>query len=204
MKPMESLYLNITDRCNLNCLHCFNRTYHTLQDMDYDTIMRVVQQFVEMDGKELYLSGGEPFVHGSINEIVEEVCSKYPNLKIYILTNGTLIDENFIAIMRKYQNLFLQISIDGGTAETHDKQRGKGSFEQVIRALNLLSVIEEPDRVMLRMSLSRLNYTGLDDAFQLSLHYNRLITFLFIVKMGNAKLNWEDLLSGYSFERNVQ
>ena len=84
--------------------------------------------------KEYYFTGGEPFLHPDLFELIEATLKQGP---LTILTNGILISENRarklaeIAQSSEY-TLDLRISLDGLTPEENDEIRGKGSFNKII------------------------------------------------------------------------
>lgn len=99
--------------------------------------------------KYLLLSGGEPLLHPDFREIYGYASSS--NLKIVILTNGTLI--------HKYIDIFngdtiIQISLDGNR-EHHDWLRGRGTYDKAINSIKLLK--EHGYRVIIKSVLHRYN-----------------------------------------------
>lgn len=97
---MHLLEIEITSRCNLNCLHCYNRNEPTM-DMDYNSIIELVE-FANINHiKKLILTGGEACLHeefGKILSYLNENRKRLSNIeKIVLQTNG-LID--------KYLNIY--------------------------------------------------------------------------------------------------
>lgn len=131
------LLIEITDRCNLSCKHCYQGESKT-NDLELSKFDRVVNEFEEMGGLRLIVSGGEPLLHpqfGEINQLMRERA-----FRSILLTNGILIDEDFAS-----NNNFneVQVSLDG-TEEGHDYLRGRGSFVKTTEALKLLQEKDIP------------------------------------------------------------
>lgn len=59
---MHILELEITTRCNLNCLHCYNRGYENM-DMPYEQIIKYINFANENSVSTLVISGGEASLH---------------------------------------------------------------------------------------------------------------------------------------------
>ena len=132
--PIPSLrYLEfqITDRCNLRCRHCYiGDGCH--QDLSIRSISKVLDEFEEIQGLRLLLSGGEPLLHPHFWKM-NEMLRDYP-FRSVLLSNGTLITEETARKLRVHE---VQISLDG-TREGHDSIRGEGTFGKAIRAIDEL------------------------------------------------------------------
>jgi len=132
--PIPSLrYLEfqITDRCNLRCLHCYiGEGAH--QDLSFGKMKRVLEEFEEIQGLRLLLSGGEPLLHPrfwDLNNILREY-----GFRSVLLSNGTLITRDVSKKLRVHE---VQISLDG-MKEGHESIRGKGAFEKAVSAIDFL------------------------------------------------------------------
>lgn len=79
-------------------------------------------------------SGGEPLVR---KDDIIKLCEKHNDCEFLAFTNGTLIDEKFADEMLRVQNFVPAISIEGFEEET-DFRRGKGTYQAVIRAMEIL------------------------------------------------------------------
>jgi sulfatase maturation enzyme AslB (radical SAM superfamily) len=141
MVHKKTLYLVVTEKCNLSCDYCLYKKKDTI--ISLDTAMKGVGLFLDFNRdekitKEIYLFGGEPLLYPSLTKkILLEMCTKYPDLinkgvlKIKILTNGALLNRNFYDFMIKLTNQFTSpfleftISFDG-SIKTQDLHRGCG------------------------------------------------------------------------------
>jgi len=132
--PIPSLrYLEfqITDRCNLRCLHCYigDGFY---RDLPLEKIFKVLWEFEEIQGLRLLLSGGEPLLHPHFWEI-NEVLRDY-KFRSVLLSNGTLITQEAAKKLRVHE---VQVSLDG-MKEGHESIRGEGTFDKVLQAIDHL------------------------------------------------------------------
>ena len=84
----------------------------------------------------IILTGGEPMIRDDFIELIDWLKNQYKG-KIFLMTNGTLINN---ANVKKIVNTFSQIdiSIDGIDDETCEKIRGKGVYDKVVKAVQLL------------------------------------------------------------------
>jgi len=84
----------------------------------------------------LILTGGEPMERGDIYELIQY--AHKINLKPVLATCGYLIDEKTIVRLKKAGITALSFSIDGASAETHDRFRGaKGAFDSAVNAAKI-------------------------------------------------------------------
>lgn len=95
---------------------------------------RVITQGKEL-GIYLYmLTGGEPLVR---KKDIIRLCEKHNDCEFHAFTNGTLVDEEFCNEMERVGNLTLSISLEG-YEKVNDGRRGKGVYEKVMHAMDLL------------------------------------------------------------------
>ncbi|MBI5375785.1 MAG: radical SAM protein [Candidatus Schekmanbacteria bacterium] len=128
---LRYLELQITDRCNLACRHCYLGEPKG-KELTIQNIKDVFTQFEELQGLRMIVSGGEPMLHRDFAIINEEI--KGRAFRAILLTNGTIINEE------KARNLNfqeVQISLDG-LEEAHDHLRGKGNFKKAVKAAKIL------------------------------------------------------------------
>lgn len=153
---------HLTERCNLNCSHCYQTGTGTtelslgeIRDM-LDEITDMLQAWTSAYQLEfassLNVTGGEPFLRGDLFEILGEMRSR--GFVVYLLTNGTLVDEEKAARLAALDVKGVQVSIEG-PAEIHDAIRGKGSFAAAGRGISCL--VDAGLHVTLNTTLSAMN-----------------------------------------------
>ncbi|MCD6233154.1 radical SAM protein [bacterium] len=137
--PYRKALLQITERCNLHCAHCFVSAGDYGDMISIRTIRNVViPRLKECRVISVTLTGGEPFVHHEIIEIVRLL--RDANIRVGICTNGTSISQSQIEALAKISNVHLNVSLDGFRPESHGKFRGdKTSFVKTIETIRRLS-----------------------------------------------------------------
>lgn len=141
--PITSLYLYLSDSCNLACKHCWispdfkeNGTGGIFIKPEY--VRSAIKQAKPLGLNSVKLTGGEPLLHPQFKKILTII--REENLSCPIETNGILVDEEmaeFLAIDKRKP--FVSVSIDGSSAKSHEELRGvKGSFEKSINAVKYL------------------------------------------------------------------
>ena len=137
--PMAIL-MDPTSACNLRCVGCWAAEYGHKMNMDYDIMDSIIKQGKKL-GVYFYLySGGEPLVR---KQDIIKLCEAHDDCVFLAFTNGTLIDEKFADDMLRIKNLIPAISIEGFEEET-DARRGKGTYQAVVEAMELLKAKKLP------------------------------------------------------------
>jgi uncharacterized Fe-S cluster-containing radical SAM superfamily protein len=148
LRELRTLWLQVTGTlCNLACRHCFNASGPRepwLPSLEADVVRRAITEAEALGVRELYFTGGEPFLHPEIFALLADALVVAPTT---VLTNGTLIDEaaadRLAAIAAgSLYSLEIRVSLDGATAEDNDVIRGRGSFAQALAAVKRLAARE--------------------------------------------------------------
>jgi hypothetical protein len=143
-RHLGTLWLQITGTwCNLACTHCINASGPRdpwLAPLEADVARAAIREGERLGVKEIYVTGGEPFLHPQILPLLEEALGVAP---VTVLTNGTLITRATaealaaLAAASPY-SLELRVSVDDVEAEGNDRVRGPGAFRRALRAIRLL------------------------------------------------------------------
>jgi AdoMet-dependent heme synthase len=142
---LDTLWIQVAGTlCNLACTHCFvtcgpGEDRHSL--MSRLEVAARVREGLALGVKEFYFTGGEPFLHPHMIEILEDTLSHGP---CTVLTNGTLVTARLAeALWRLEQgtrfSLEIRVSLDGHHAEDHDAFRGSGSFARAVAGARALA-----------------------------------------------------------------
>jgi pyruvate-formate lyase-activating enzyme len=131
-RPVGSrLWLYTNFDCNLHCDYCCVRSSPkvTRRELGLARVQRIVREAAELGVKEIFVTGGEPFLLADIGDILTACSATVPTT---VLTNGMLFVGRRLQTLRSLQSerLTLQISLDSPTPERHDRHRGKGTWEQ--------------------------------------------------------------------------
>ncbi|MGH3428998.1 MAG: radical SAM protein, partial [Mycobacteriales bacterium] len=135
----RNVYLYITERCQLRCEHCYmgERLERALK-MPFDKIAATLKTWRQMGGSKLTILGGEPTLHPQYVDVIRY--AKALGYEHVITTSNGL--EPAIRKFRKMEPedfAYVQISLDGGSADSHDKVRGKGTFDEALRNITELT-----------------------------------------------------------------
>jgi radical SAM protein with 4Fe4S-binding SPASM domain len=126
---------DFTHKCNLNCKHCYSNSGATLdQELTTKEALEVVDQLADAGVTALAFSGGEPLTRKDFFEVARYAADR--GLYISLATNGTLLTKENVQKLKQAKINYVEISIDGATAQTHDAFRGvPGAFEKALAGL---------------------------------------------------------------------
>ena len=134
----ERLWLYVNFHCNLHCDYCCVRSSPTARrrELGLDRIRRIVREAPPLGVRELFVTGGEPFLLDDIDDIVIALVEAAP---VTLLTNGMLFRGPRLAALKRLPraHVTLQISLDSPDAPLHDAHRGRGAWQRAIDGIDV-------------------------------------------------------------------
>jgi radical SAM protein with 4Fe4S-binding SPASM domain len=130
----------MTTACNLNCLHCHTAGGEPRSDeLTTAEAKHLLNELSRVDNfRMMAFTGGEPLMRPDVFDLL--AYSQALGFSNTIATNATMIDDKIAAQMRTHGVVIAAVSLDGFTAETHDKIRGQsGSFERAVQGMRALT-----------------------------------------------------------------
>ena len=125
---------NISDKCNLECRHCFrSNALSIISKEDADTI---INDMGENGVACVALTGGEPLMNPNLMYIIQRLKEK--NIDVEIATNGTLINKKIAKKIYNSGVKKIQISLDGADETSNDMIRGRGAYNNIINGIQIL------------------------------------------------------------------
>ena len=144
LTALDDLWFQISGTlCNLTCSHCFiscGPTNRTFELISLEQVLSTLEESKKLGVKEYYFTGGEPFIHPQMVEVLEATLEIGPAT---VLTNATILKRKHVGALVKAESrstysLEFRVSIDGYSPEMNDPIRGKGSFRRAIIGVKLL------------------------------------------------------------------
>jgi MoaA/NifB/PqqE/SkfB family radical SAM enzyme len=129
--------------CNLRCTHCLNASGPDdpwLAPLDTATARRAIAEAEALGVREIYFTGGEPFLH---REILPLLQTSLAVAATTVLTNGTVMTDALadalaaLARASRY-SLEIRVSLDAPVAEANDRVRGAGTWRRAVRTIQAL------------------------------------------------------------------
>lgn len=136
---LKEVHLDITSKCNLSCLHCYQEPYLAkgMSEMSTEEVKDVIRRLGEMNVSKLVISGGEPLLRDDLIEIIDYAFSQGIIVPT-IFTNGTVNMEVLNQLCDYGKPFTLAVSLEGDIASNNDYIRGEGSFLVIMEAVNLI------------------------------------------------------------------
>lgn len=135
----RNVYLYITEKCQLRCGHCYmGERLANGKFMPTPEVKHNLQLWRKMGGSKLSILGGEPTLHPDFIEICR-YAKKIGYEKVILNTNGLRKSLQPLSRMEADEFSYIQISLDGGSPETHDLIRGNGTFKAAWTTIETLA-----------------------------------------------------------------
>lgn len=152
-------HVEIIATCNLRCTHCFaapmpRGAKDPLSLAELDDLFR---QLARLGSFRLGLTGGEPLLRKDFIEVVDAATAA--GLHPCVTTNGFFLTDELARKLGDRRLVWLNVSLDGASAHTHDAVRGRGSFETTLERLQHL---RDHARFTLAFTITRHNFREVD------------------------------------------
>jgi MoaA/NifB/PqqE/SkfB family radical SAM enzyme len=132
------ILLSPSKACNLRCTGCYADSDASLPHLEWDLVDQIITDARNLWGAQFVpVSGGEPLAYRSQGKDLLDLVEKHPDVYFLMYTNSTLITPEIADRMGKLGNILPCISLEGWEERT-DARRGKGIFQKVMKAMDLL------------------------------------------------------------------
>ena len=182
----EILHLDLTNRCNMNCLACWDRSPlikggegkkdHFRQTIPFDKVRQLIDDFVEHGVlRQLKLSGGgDPSCHPDFREILEYIRRRDRYVEIDINTNFSLIDESMCRLLSDLEINLLTVSLWAASPETYHEthpNQPANTFNKITDKLKYLVEIRKAGlpKIFIHNVLMKQNYHEAREMLNLAL-----------------------------------
>ena len=131
---LTNLHIEIISKCNERCLHCYIPHDNKISSMNPNLFYNIIEQCKDMKLIHLTLSGGEPMLHKNFTDFLRKC--RENDFSVNILSNLTLLNDEFIKEMSANPLLGVQVSLYSMDPNIHDEiTQVKGSFQKTKNAI---------------------------------------------------------------------
>lgn len=177
---IETLYIELTKDCNLQCKHCYQSS-PIVSSIGTDTCKDIIKSSCGYNVKDVVFTGGEPLLHKDIVELVKY--TKSNGCRVGILSNGTLVNNSIAKDLSSAGLDSIQLSMDGGQVE-HEQVRGKGSFKLLNNGID--SLVAHGLSPVIRFMITKLNEHCYLDSIEHCKKHGLQINFGLVSSFGSA------------------
>lgn len=194
-----SVTLELTKKCNLNCLMCFAEAQrNNAPEIQYQPLIDALEELKSFNVKYFLLEGGEPFLYTHFSSLISWFNSQ--SIVPGIATNGTLLTKNNCDLLVE-NNIFhnVYVSIDSPFENVHNRIRGSQCFSLVMNGLDCLT--EHNISFAISTVVMRDNINDLERMFELAV--NKGAAFLNLIRFneeGRGLINRDMLTPGKTFD----
>lgn len=156
---------NVTQRCNLRCVHCYAhaKNQHFDNELSTEEGRLLIDDLAAFGVPVLLFSGGEPLIRPDLPELAAYAVEH--GMRAVISTNGTLIDPAMARNLKQIGLSYVGISVDG-TEAINDRFRGvAGAYRKAIEGIR--NCREAGIKVGLRFTINRFNAGEIPAIFEL-------------------------------------
>jgi MoaA/NifB/PqqE/SkfB family radical SAM enzyme len=205
---------DISSYCNLRCIMCNekNREVESQNNIYNDQFIEEIFPLLKHI-KEAKFYGGEPFVIKQYYKIWNIIVNENPQAKIFVITNGTHLDEQIKNLLNK-GNFEISVSVDSLNKERFEKIRKGANFENVMQNLDwFIDYAKRKKRnLSVSMTIFRENWKDIPEIMSLCNKYDISVFFSYLyipeklslwTLTNKDKLKIKEYLYGFSFENNT-
>ncbi|MBR6825175.1 MAG: radical SAM protein [Oscillospiraceae bacterium] len=170
-------HFELTARCNLDCKMCYVHTMDNAvalrKELSTEQWKRIFDEAIACNMMYATLSGGECLIRKDFKELYLHLWNK--NVYVTVMTNGTLLNADYVEFFKTYRPDMIQISIYGSCEEGYLSLAGHKGFEKAVTAVKALQdagidvrVVVTPSKYMIDDYINTVR-TCKEMGFQLSL-----------------------------------
>lgn len=127
------MLLSPSMRCPLHCKGCYASSFSKKDDIPPEEVDRIIGEARDLGIYYIIILGGEPF----FNDYLLDIYEKYDDIMFTPFTSGLLLNERIADRIKKCGNVIPMLSIEGFENDT-DARRGKGTYQKVLKAMDML------------------------------------------------------------------
>ena len=184
-RPILSLRITLTNRCNVNCLYCHHDGMVKSKDeMTADELYTICKIAKKIGVRKIRLSGGEPLLKKDIVEIVERIAS-LDFKDISMTTNGILL-EKYAQDLKDAGLDRVNVSLDTLNRETFEFITKKDYLEDAKRGiLKAVEVGLYPVKINM-VIMKGINQDEIDDMFEFCKEHDIVLQLIELIESENC------------------
>ena len=136
---MARLVMELTNRCNLRCHHCFTARHAATGELPFAIVEQVLRDGKACGIDQVCFTGGEPTLYRQFPALLRRVCAAAYGFS-FVSHGGTFPQIYPLLLEARPWLQGVTFSLDGAREATHDQLRGPGAYRRVLRAASICVV----------------------------------------------------------------
>ncbi|MFB6355180.1 MAG: GTP 3',8-cyclase MoaA, partial [bacterium] len=182
-RPMKSLRLSVTDRCNLACSYCMpekgpDELSPREEILSYEELQTLTSIFIDMGVDNVRITGGEPLLRNELYKLVEMLSDLNGLEEITLTTNGFYLPGRIDKLTNSGLDR-INFSLDSLQKERFNKITRRNAYEQVMDGLDTLLATPSLHPIKLNVvPMKGINDDELNDFVQWALDHQQHVRFI--------------------------
>ena len=184
-RPILSLRITLTNRCNVNCLYCHHDGMtHSKHEMTANEVYTICKIAKSIGVRKIRLSGGEPLLKKDIVETVRKISDLKFN-DISMTTNGILLDK-YAKDLKNAGLDRVNVSLDTLNRKTYEKITKKDYLEDAKKGiLKAVEVGLYPVKINM-VIMKDINTDEIKDMFKFCRDHNMVLQIIELIESENC------------------
>jgi GTP 3',8-cyclase len=188
-RPLKSLRISVTDRCNLRCQYCMPEEEYTWLPrqtlLSFEEIDTLAELFTGVGVDKIRLTGGEPLMRRDLPRLIRRLTMHRALKDIAVTTNGILLGD-------QAQDLYdaglhrVTVSLDTLRPERFRALTRRDSFQQVLEGIRTVSRMGFPHLKLDTVAIRGFNDDELGALIEFGKHVDAEVRFIEYMDVGGA------------------
>ena len=188
-RPLRSLRVSVTDRCNLRCSYCMPQAEYVWlprqELLTFEEIARLVEVFTSLGVEDVRLTGGEPLLRRDLPSLVRMLAANPRIRDLAITTNGILFAEQAEGLRAAGLHR-VTLSLDTLRPERFAALTGRDTHAQVLTGIEAARRLGFPNLKLDSVVLRGVNEDELADLIEFSRGIGAEVRFIEYMDVGGA------------------
>ena len=155
-----SVLIELTPKCNMNCIHCYMRNVHEEEQLSTENVFYILDILYKKGILFVTFTGGEILTRKDFVDIY--LYAKKKGFFVELFSNGYLFDDRIIDIFVEYPPLLVDISLYGACEKTYKRITGvDGAFQKVLN--NCQKLVSAGVRIALKSPILNESFNEIED-----------------------------------------
>jgi GTP 3',8-cyclase len=188
-RPLRSLRISVTDRCNLRCQYCMPEPEYVWLPreniLSFEEIAALTDAFTDEGVDRVRITGGEPLLRRNLPALIENLAAKPAIRDLALTSNGVLLAAN-VANLRRAGLHRITVSLDTLKRDTFRTLTGSSDFDAVVAGIHAAANAGFPSLKIDTVLIRGINDDEVVDLLEFGRRVNAEVRFIEYMDVGGA------------------